>query len=147
MDKAFDALGDKFTPAEKRKINREGIEPFYKTLRKNIENRSVPYVQDEHRRYKPDRTKLLSTLDTNYTDDDGVEVGFTKKGKQAYLGRFMNDGWDVRNQHGGPWRHVEGEHFWERTQSETSYKVTKAEMKALKEVMNNRMRQSGVKMT
>lgn len=135
MDKALEALGKKFTEKEKWEINGKAILPFEKMLRKNIENRNVPYRDPN---YDPDRKALLATLETNNVRGGEVEVGFTKKGKKAYLGRFMNDGWDPRNQHGGPYKHVEGEHFWERTDADAGESVKVAELNALRQVMHRR---------
>lgn len=137
MDSALNALAKGFTEKERWIINGMAVAKFQKALKTNIEtkNRAVPY-RDEN--YKPNRDKMLSTLEINREPGGEVEVGFTKKGKQAYLARFMNDGWDVRNGSGGPYTHVEGEHFWERTEVETKKEVKEAELNGLKRVMYER---------
>lgn len=150
MDNALNALGKKFTPKERRYINRQGISPFAKALKDNVKSGDkgtskflrpsyiAKYGESEAQKHK-DRNDLSSAIDTNYTPTNGVEVGFTKKSKKAYIGRLLNDGWDVRNKRGGPWTHVEGEHYWENTQNQADKAVKKAEAEALKRVMENRM--------
>lgn len=135
MDKALSAMSRKITRSEALYINSRGIAPFEIGLRENIKNRKVPYRNPD---YVPDRKAMLDTLVENTKPDGGVEIGFSKKGKKAYLARFMNDGWDVKNQFGGPYTHVEGEHFWEHTEEDFKKSVEASERSALLEVMHKR---------
>ena len=65
-------------------------------------------------------------------------MGFTRKSKKAYIGRFLNDGWDVRNQYGGPYTHVEGEHFFERSVEDSDAAIKEAELESLRKVLKER---------
>lgn len=51
----------------------------------------------------------------------------------------MNDGWQSSNQHGGPYKYIPGEHYWESTEDETHDAVIEAMTKAAKAVMDKRV--------
>lgn len=135
MDEALNKLGKSFTERERWEINSAAIYPFFVGLKKNLNDRPIPYRSSD---YEPDRTKLTSTLAINKVRGGEVETGFSKKGKLAYIGRFLNDGWEVRNKHGGPYTTVPPEQFWERTEADFGESVKVAELRALRKVMRER---------
>lgn len=134
MDKKLEELGKSFTEKERFEINGKAMKPFENHLRSYLESNLNKYPHT----LKDGTKHLVDTLAVNKVSGGEVEIGFTKKEKKAYIGRFLNDGWDVRNQYGGPYKHVEGMHFWEETESATENKVKEEELKALKEVMRKR---------
>lgn len=145
MDDKLEELGRSFTSAEAWKINKAGIMPFYNALKGYYSvHRSAKDYRGEWRRKNPDtrprspEKHLIDTLVINKEKDGSVATGFSKAGKKAYLARFLNDGWDVRNQYGGPYRHVEGGHYWEKAEDETAEQVKAGELEALKQVMRDR---------
>ncbi|QNQ83758.1 hypothetical protein FP435_04520 [Lactobacillus sp. PV037] len=137
MDKKLEELGKSFTEKERFEINGAAMKPFEKHLRNFLQTnlKNNPYGAKQ---ISNGEQHLLDTLKRNKVSGGEVELGFTKKGKKAYIGRFLNDGWDVKNQYGGPYRHVEGMHFWEETESATEHEVKKAELEAIKKVMKRR---------
>lgn len=137
MDKKLAELGKAFTEKERFKINGKAMKPFEAHLRNYLET-NLEKREYGRKEILSGEKHLLDTLETNKVPGGEVELGFTKKGKKAYIGRFLNDGWDVKNQYGGPYRHVEGMHFWEETESATEHEVKKAELEAIKAVMKRR---------
>lgn len=144
MDDALKALGQGFTPKEVEKINRSGILPFKRGLIRNSSVRKHTYpltkqfIEKFRTNYGKEWEPIEKTIVLHKRPDGTMEVGFSKDGKEAYISRFLNDGWDVRNQLGGPYRHVTGEHFWEKTEADEEKYVKEAELEALKEVMHKR---------
>lgn len=146
MDKVLENLSKHITRNEAYKINKPAAQVFEKALKKNIMNgnqvrplrHSMSTPPGEHGKwdlYNPDRTALINSLAINKEKDGAAKVGVTKKSKKAYIARFLNDGWSPRNQFGGPYKPVPGEHFWEKTSDEVDEEVRGAELKALKEYL------------
>lgn len=89
--------------------------------------------------YRPrDRQDLLDAIDYNKEHGGAVKVGFTRKSEKAYIGRFLNDGWDPRNQHGGPYQHVEGEHFFEKSADDSDEAIKETEKESLLKVLKRK---------
>lgn len=122
------------------KINRKGAKVFKEALHENY-NVSMKHSADDD---------VIETLTTDTTTGGAVGVGFSKKGKKAYLARFQNDGWIPRNQYGGPYKYhpggadkskdssgglpmVPGKHFWEKTAHDEGVdkSISEAEVKEL----------------
>ena len=93
-----------FTVSQRRKINKAGSDVYEHALQAFLnQHRST-------RNLGADEQHLADTLTHEIANDGHYEVGFSKKGKKAYIARLLNDGWDSRNQfnrHGAPYRHVE----------------------------------------
>lgn len=89
------------TLSERRKVNHAGAKVY--------ENHMKAFL-DSHKstkKYKDGTNHLAETLTHEIKDDGHYEIGFSNKGKKAYIARFLNDGWDSKNQFGGPYRHVQ----------------------------------------
>lgn len=157
MDKVLDKLGTAFTQSERWEINKPAAQVYEKSLKYHLAHNLKPtrngimvgnreYVRNRHpvdendtRTYKPrDRQDLVDAIDYNKEHGGAVKVGFTRKSKKAYIGRFLNDGWDVRNQYGGPYTHVEGEHFFERSVDDSDAAIKEAELESLRKVLKER---------
>lgn len=157
MDEVLDKLSREFTEQERWDINKPAAQVYKKALKYHVgySDRSTrngimvgprEYVRNRHpvdendtRAYKPrDRSDLVAAIDYNKEHGGAVTVGFTRKSQKAYIGRFLNDGWDPRNQHGGPYAHVEGEHFFEKSATESDSEIKKTELESLRKVLKNR---------
>ena len=136
-DDALDVLSKVGTPKERSKVNHAGMRVFRKNLEDNIRNPDVGRKDSDIMR----REKMIDTLTTTTEGAGRVIIGFSKKGEKAYLARFMNDGWDSKNQYGGPYSHNPGEHFWEKTENDDKTKeaVSKVMRKIAKEILDERV--------
>lgn len=162
MDEVLDKLGEGFSEKERWEINKPAAQIYEKALKYNLAHNLNPtrngvlvpqsnganaeYVRNRHPNednkdlgYKRrDRSDLVKAIDYNKEHGGAVKVGFTRKSEKAYIGRFLNDGWDPRNQHGGPYQHVPGEHFFERSADASDEAVKQQELEALKDVMKRK---------
>lgn len=134
----FDAflakMSQKVTAKERSKINLAGMRVFQKNLEDNIRQHQGRKESNTTR-----REKMINTLTTKTEPGGRVFIGFSKKGKKSYLARFMNDGWDSKNQYGGPYGHQPGEHFWENTEKNAKEGVDKVMQSKTREMMRKRM--------
>lgn len=140
MDSVLDKLSQEFTEAEKWEINKPAAEVFKKSLEYHI-NQGVHhrvYRNPYYQKMQANRKSIVKALAVNKEHGGAVKVGVTRKSKKAYIARFLNDGWIPRNQHGGPYEPVAGEHFWENTENDTGDAVKKAELESLKAVLKKR---------
>lgn len=135
FDAFLERMSQKVTPHERSKINHAGMRAFRKDLEDNIRNPDVGRKGSNIMR----REKMIDTLTTTTEGAGRVIIGFSKKGEKAYLARFMNDGWDSKNQYGGPYRHNPGEHFWEKTEKQDKEKVSKIMAERAKKVLDERI--------
>lgn len=97
FDKFLEHADKGFTLGERKKVNKVGDKAYEKAMQTFL---------DEHRRpvtYKDGTQHLADTLTHEIKEDGHYEIGFSKKGKKAYIARFLNDGWRPRNQFGGPY--------------------------------------------
>lgn len=132
FDRIIDNLAKRWTKAERAEVNKAGEAVFTPMLKKKVDVHRTPGKGVGYPGHMAD------TLDNNVRYDGSVEIGFTKKGKKAYIARFLNDGWEEHNQHGGPYGHREGEHFWEETTTEAEEPSKKAMAEAAKQVMRKK---------
>lgn len=133
FDEFLTRMSQRVTPKERSTINHAGMRVFKKKLEANIREHSGRKESNTKR-----REKMISTLTTKTEPGGRVLIGFSKKGKKAYLARFMNDGWDSKNQYGGPYTHQPGEHYWENTEGESKESVGKIMQSKTKEMMKRR---------
>lgn len=137
IDRVLKSLRSSLTGRQKIRINTAGAEVYKYYLTKNFLAYDRPDENGEMKHYdtpkyipydnQHDRRKMADTIivahERNKTE---VGVGFSTEGKLAYVGRFINDGWDPRNQFGGPYPHVNGEFYFEKTEVETEDAVKAA---------------------
>lgn len=152
MDEILDKLGKGFSEQERWDINKPSAQVYEKALKYNVAHNLNPtrngisvsgsheLVRDrENGGYKRrDRSDLVEAIDYNKEHGGAVKVGFTRKSKKAYIGRFLNDGWDPRNQYGGPYKHVPGEHFFERSSDATGEVIKQTELESLRSLMKSK---------
>lgn len=147
MDKFFDSIGDQlFSEKERWEINKPAAKVYETALKYNLNKRSRPLREtprsvkdDKTNEYVPrDRDSLVKAIDINKDHGGAVSVGFTRKSEKSYIGRFLNDGWDPRNQHGGPYSHVPGEHFFEKSAESTADEVKEVEAESLRKVLKRK---------
>lgn len=134
FDRAIDNISKSWTMQERTFVNNTGMGAFYPVLKTKVDAHKAPTRKPvgypEH---------MADTLVKNVKKDGSIEVGFSKKGKKAYIARFINDGWQSHNQYGGPYKYIPGEHYWESTEEETHDAVIKAMTQAAKAVMDKRV--------
>lgn len=157
MDSILDKLSEGFTEKERWEINKPAAQVYEKALKYNLTHNldltlngiskvdkdtgaAVEFVRDrENGGYKRrDRSDLAKAIDYNKDHGGAVSVGFTRKSEKAYIGRFLNDGWDPRNQKGGPYGHVPGEHFFERSADGSGEEVKRVEAEALRKMLKRK---------
>ena len=130
LDGMFEKMAKALSRKQRISVNKAGMKPYKEEFTKNF--------KESFREGKGE--SILETLSEHATTGGRVELGFSKKGKKAYLARFHNDGWIPRNQYGGPYKYhpnrvgnekglddsglpmVPGKHFWEKTNSDASLK-------------------------
>lgn len=157
MDSILDKLSQGFTEKERWEINKPAAQVYEKALKYNLVHnlnptrnsrmgfdeetgQPVELVKDrKNGGYKRrDREDLVNAIDYNKEHGGAVQVGFTRKSEKAYIGRFLNDGWDPRNQHGGPYEHVPGEHFFEKSTDNASEEIKRVEAESLRKVLKRK---------
>lgn len=136
------SMADTVSRKNRVKINRKGAKVFKEALHNNY-NVAMGHSKDD---------KIIETLTTDTTAGGAVGVGFSKKGRKAYLARFHNDGWIPRNQYGGPYKYhpggkdgdrsgglpmVPGKHYWEKTAHDEGVdkSISEAEVKELNRLL------------
>lgn len=130
FEHVLDSLANGFGRVEKLNANEAGANVFIKIMKPKIPERNN--VHEE--------IHLKDALIKETRPNGSVNVGFSSKSNKGYIGRFQNDGWNVRDRNGQNHSHVAGKHFWELTQSEAKGKVGQAVANKLKETMNKKVR-------
>lgn len=97
FDKFLEKADRGFTLSERKKVNKAGDKVYEKAMQAFLDAHKRPIV------YKDGTQHLADTLTHEIKEDGHYEIGFSKKGKKAYIARFLNDGWRPRNQFGGPY--------------------------------------------
>lgn len=101
FDQFLEQVGNGFTREERKQVNHEGDRVYEMAMSQFLQQHRTPTV------YKNGTEHLADTLTHEVKPDGGYEIGFSEKGKKAYIARLLNDGWESRNQYGGPYRHVQ----------------------------------------
>lgn len=97
FDKVLADLSDGLTLEEHKRVNKVGDKIYERAMQQFLDSHKSDRV------YKKGTEHLADTLTHEIKDDGSYEIGFSKKGKKAYVARLLNDGWRPRNQHGGPY--------------------------------------------
>ena len=132
MDNLLKELGKGIPISIKLAMNQNAMRPFKDVLKPKIE---AHRTSDDDLKVPPHMADTLIIQKDKKTGK--VSIGFSKPGKKAYIARFLNDGWDVKNQYGGPYKRVEGLHYWESTESESKEAVTEAMKESLEAYFNH----------
>ena len=102
LDKFLSEHINGLTIKNRKKIKTAGADVYMKNMRSFL---------DQHRssnNYISGQEHLAETLTSSNDQSNGqVDVGFSAKGKKAYVARLLNDGWESKNQHGGPYGRVQ----------------------------------------
>ncbi|WP_297820007.1 hypothetical protein [uncultured Lactobacillus sp.] len=134
FDQVIDKLAKGFNKADRVVVNQAGMSAFMPILKAKVDTHRT---SGQYGVGYPDH--MADTLVENVKHDGSIETGFSKEGKKAYIARFINDGWESYNQHGGPYRHIAGEHYWEKSQEEADDAIKQAMIKTAREVMRKKM--------
>ncbi|MFQ9706073.1 MAG: hypothetical protein ACLRX6_03160 [Limosilactobacillus pontis] len=135
FDKFLEKADRGFTLGERKKVNKVGDKVYEKAMQSFL---------DAHRRhvvYKDGTQHLADTLTHEIKEDGHYEIGFSKKGKKAYIARFLNDGWRPRNQFGGPYGiadPAEWNDFIARIGQQNDAKMGKAMARRAKKIMDEK---------
>ena len=104
FERILDSLAEGIGHDERVLANKVGAEAFKKIMQ--------PKVPVSTKTFTGKTVHLRDSLVTEQHPNGSVAVGFTAKGHKGYIGRFQNDGWDVRDRNGVQHSHVPGKHFW-----------------------------------
>lgn len=136
FDRFLERVGDGFTIDERKKVNKAGSKVYQSSMQTFLnEHRS-------DRKYQNGTEHLADTLTHEITTGGKYEIGFSKKGKKAYIARLLNDGFDVRNQFGGPYKHVAPEEwhdFFKRIGDENDERMAHAMSDEAHKVIKNKI--------
>lgn len=124
-----------FTLGERKKVNKVGDKVYEKAMHTFLDDHR------SHATYKDGTQHLADTLTHEIKEDGHYEIGFSKKGKKAYIARFLNDGWRPRNQFGGPYgiaNPPEWHDFIARIGQQNDAKMGKAMAARAKEIMDRK---------
>ena len=143
LDEIFKRMAQGLTRKQRIAANQKAMEPYEAEFRRNFKTSMNGHGDS-----------ILNTLAQNKTEGGAVELGFSKKGKKAYLARFQNDGWIPRNQYGGPYKvhgglpMVPAKHFWEKTNEDAKHGelnkiMTKRQINYFKQVMDGKVHGGG----
>ena len=97
FDEFLERMDKGFTLSERKKVNKVGDKVYEKAMHQFLD------AHKSNRIYKDGTEHLADTLTHEIKEDGHYEIGFSKKGKKAYIGRLLNDGWRPRNKYGGPY--------------------------------------------
>lgn len=155
IDKVLRSIKSSLTGRESIRINTAGAEVYKKYLIENFLAHNRPDKEGEEPTWhadakgiaydsKHDREDMAKTIIVAHERyQTQVGVGFSTEGKLAYVGRFINDGWDPRNQYGGPFPHVPGEFYFEKTEVECEDEVKEAMANKLNRILGEIARRGG----
>lgn len=134
LDKWLDDHINGFSVTQRRKVNKAGSDIYEGSMQRFLNEHKTPRV------YK-NKQHLADTLTHEISNDGHYEVGFSKKGKKAYIARLLNDGWDVKNQYGGPYTHAqppEWHDFFSKIGDEKDQAMAKAMVNEAKRQMRSK---------
>lgn len=126
------------TLQERRNVNRVGDKIYESAMNAFLKD------HESKNNYTDGTQHLADTLTHEIKEDGHYEIGFSKKGKKAYVARLLNDGWEPRNQYGGPYGHapkkeVEWKDFIHRIGENNDTAMGKAMAEKAKEYMDKKM--------
>lgn len=123
MEETLLRLSRGLTPEERRAGAVKAGKRF-----KEVVKPTVPFRMHK----KSDKSPhLRDSIAVHSTKDGEAQVGFSRDSKKGYIGRFLNDGWDIRRKD-GTYRHVNGLHYWEAAKVASEEDLVKIlEMNAL----------------
>lgn len=155
IDNVLRSIKGALTGRESIRINTAGAEVYKKNLKENFlahlrpdveggeptyheDAKSIPY---DHQHNRDDMADTIIVAHERFQTQVGV--GFSTEGKLGFVGRFINDGWDPRNKYGGPYGHVPGEFYFEKTEVESEDEVKEAMAKKLNRILGEIQRRGG----
>lgn len=127
--------GDGLTIDERKKVNKVGAKIYENAMQTFLDHHRSDRV------YQNGTEHLADTLTHEITTGGKYEIGFSKKGKKAYIARLLNDGFDVRNQFGGPYKHVAPEdwnNFIANIGKENDARMGREMSRKAQEIVNNK---------
>lgn len=132
FERILDSLAEGFGHAERVVVNKAGAEAFEKIMKPK-----VPYSTKTH---SGKSVHLRDSLVTDQHPNGSISVGFTAKSHKGYIGRFQNDGWDVRDRNGVQHGHVPGKHFWEESAKEAQVVLPKTMAIIAKQIIDGKVK-------
>lgn len=136
FDKFLEQASQGFTLQDRKKVNKAGDKIYEKAMQSFLNTHKRDVV------YKDGTQHLADTLTHEIKEDGHYEIGFSKKGKKAYIARFLNDGWKPRNQYGGPYgiaNPADWHDFIARIGKERDTAMGKAMAHRAKEIMDRKV--------
>lgn len=97
FDKFLEQMSGGLTLTERREVNKAGDKVYEDAMQRFLDAHKSDHV------YKDGTEHLAETLTHEIKEDGHYEIGFSRKGKKAYIARLLNDGWHPRNKYGGPY--------------------------------------------
>ena len=101
FDRFLEKMENGLDVAERRKVNHAGADVYKDSMKQFLDSHR------SNRVYLDGQNHLADTLTKQSEQNGAVDIGFSKAGKKAYIARFLNDGWESKNQYGGPYRRVQ----------------------------------------
>jgi len=131
FERILDSLAEGIGHDERVLANRVGAEAFKKIMQ--------PKVPVSTKTFTGKTVHLRDSLVTEQHTNGSVAVGFTAKEHKGYIGRFQNDGLDVRDRNGVQHSHVPGKHFWEESVKEAKPVLATVMTNAIKQAMDKKV--------
>ena len=128
-----------FTLSDRKKVNKVGDKIYEKAMLAFLKAHERDVVFEDGTKH------LAETLTHEIKEDGHYEIGFSKKGKKAYIARFLNDGWKPRNQYGGPYgtapkeKYADWHDFIARIGKERDKEMGKQMAERAKEIMDEKV--------
>ena len=132
FERILDSLAEGIGHDERVLANKVGAAAFKKIMQ--------PKVPVSTKTFTGKTVHLRDSLVTEQHPNGSIAVGFTARGHKGYIGRFQNDGWDVRDRNGIQHSHVPGKHFWEESVKEAKPILVTVMTNAIKQAMDKKVR-------
>lgn len=139
FDKFLARVGKGFTLDERKKVNKAGDKVYEEAMQNFLNSHKSSHT------YLKGTQHLADTLTHEIREDGHYEIGFSRKGKKAYVARLLNDGWRPRNQYGGPYgeapkgaKYAEWHDFIARIGSENDHRMGSQMAHKAKEIMDRK---------
>ncbi|MEJ6358711.1 hypothetical protein WJM93_15495 [Lactiplantibacillus plantarum] len=127
FESSLSKLSSGLSKQERLVINNAGANEFERIIKPKIPKRKNT-DEDVH---------LVDTLEHDELPNGSINVGFSKAGKKAYIGRLLNDGWDKRHKDGS-YKHINGLHFFEQADVESREPLEAAMTAKTKQIINQK---------